>query len=122
MSPRITTGRIMVAVACISVISAYGTRWRRYERLAAHHDYLAAARRMELDRRNSPSIWIIRNDEVSIFHTWKSGEYKRAAPWPWISVVIEEPPKKETYPPSFWPDSWRNVSEADQVNPSPVSP
>jgi len=34
MSPRITTDRIMVAVAYISVIFAYGARWHRYERLA----------------------------------------------------------------------------------------
>ncbi len=125
-SPRVTTRRLMVAVACVGVLLAYGERRRRYRRLAAHHAKLSEAIEAEAWKRHPLSLtWVPRHpmpDEISRFHFRKSVEYERAAPWPWIVVVVEAPPRKEDFPPSFGLDWWPLSSEADRLKPTLHSP
>jgi hypothetical protein len=116
--PRITIRRLMVAIACVGLTLAYGERRRRYERLAARHAYQAASIEMETNRKYPSLIWVLKYDETARFHTRKSEEYKRAAPWPWIVVAVEEPPT-EGWPPNLDPDMWRNKSEAVHLNLTP---
>jgi hypothetical protein len=110
-----TTRRLMVVVACVGVLLAFGERWHRYKRLAAYHANLAMESEEEARKQHPPYlIWVPWLRQVSRFHLRKSAEYERAALSPWIVVKLESPPIEDV----GWPPS----TNADQFRPTPPAP
>jgi hypothetical protein len=98
--PRFTIRRLIVAVAIIGSLFAYGERWMRYKRLADYHRGKAD----ESGLFSQYESYISREGKVltieSNGHLAKSREYDHAAPRPWLRVSPEVIPVDQAAPAS----------------------
>jgi hypothetical protein len=116
--PRLSMRWMMIAVACVSILLAYGERCHRYKRLAAYHDRMVSQAIWEADKRRGWTFWGMPSDSISLFHRQKSEAYKNAAMIPWVSVEPESPPSVDPEP-----VHWATWNDRDfQPTPSPDPP